>query len=117
MPESKVMPVRIAVRIQRRRTRAFIHTSPNGLEIVYVGRPSQWGNPFRVGIDAVRTSHETISVIDDPYFYVVAFEEYARGKILDNPQWLEPLRGKNLSCWCDLQSPCHADVLLRLANK
>ena len=64
MPESKVVPVRIAVRIQRRRTRAFIHTSPNGLEIVYVGRPSQWGNPFRVGIDAVRTSHETISVTE-----------------------------------------------------
>ena len=29
----------------------------------------------------------------------------------------EELRGKNLACWCPLGSPCHADVLLELANK
>jgi len=28
----------------------------------------------------------------------------------------EPLRGKNLACWCELGKPCHADVLLVLAN-
>jgi hypothetical protein len=28
---------------------------------------------------------------------------------------LEELKGKNLSCWCK-ESPCHADVLLDLAN-
>jgi len=27
------------------------------------------------------------------------------------------LRGKNLACWCALDQPCHADVLLELANK
>jgi len=27
------------------------------------------------------------------------------------------LRGKDLACWCPLDKPCHADVLLRLANK
>ena len=27
------------------------------------------------------------------------------------------LRGKNLACWCKLGEPCHADVLLELANK
>lgn len=26
------------------------------------------------------------------------------------------LRGKNVACWCKLGSPCHADVLLELAN-
>ena len=26
------------------------------------------------------------------------------------------LRGKNLACWCKLDAPCHADVLLELAN-
>jgi hypothetical protein len=26
------------------------------------------------------------------------------------------LRGKNLACWCRLDQPCHADVLLELAN-
>lgn len=28
----------------------------------------------------------------------------------------EELRGKNLACWCALDQPCHADVLLKLAN-
>lgn len=27
------------------------------------------------------------------------------------------LRGKDLVCWCPLDHPCHADVLLELANK
>jgi hypothetical protein len=27
------------------------------------------------------------------------------------------LRGKNLACFCDLNSLCHADILLRMANK
>lgn len=27
------------------------------------------------------------------------------------------LRGKNLACWCALDKPCHADVLLELANR
>lgn len=27
------------------------------------------------------------------------------------------LSGKNLACWCPLDQPCHADVLLELANK
>ena len=27
------------------------------------------------------------------------------------------LRGKNLACWCALDQPCHADVLLRIANE
>ena len=26
------------------------------------------------------------------------------------------LRGRDLCCWCPLESPCHADVLLELAN-
>lgn len=30
---------------------------------------------------------------------------------------LEPLRGRDLVCWCPLDGlPCHADVLLELAN-
>lgn len=32
-------------------------------------------------------------------------------------QQLPELRGKNLACWCALDKPCHADVLLELANR
>jgi hypothetical protein len=27
------------------------------------------------------------------------------------------LRGKNLACWCPLNGPCHAEVLLDIANR
>ena len=30
---------------------------------------------------------------------------------------LAALRGKDLACWCPLDQPCHADVLLELANQ
>ena len=33
-----------AIRIQR--SRQHKQQSPNGLPIVYVGRPTKWGNPF-----------------------------------------------------------------------
>jgi hypothetical protein len=29
---------------------------------------------------------------------------------------LAPLRGRDLVCWCPLDQPCHADVLLEVAN-
>lgn len=29
----------------------------------------------------------------------------------------EALRGKNLACWCKPGEPCHADVLLEIANR
>ncbi len=29
---------------------------------------------------------------------------------------LPELRGRNLCCWCALDQPCHADVLLEMAN-
>ena len=30
--------------------------------------------------------------------------------------WLLPLAGRDLACWCPLDQPCHADVLLEIAN-
>lgn len=30
---------------------------------------------------------------------------------------LDDLRGHDLACWCPLDQPCHADVLLDLANR
>jgi hypothetical protein len=30
---------------------------------------------------------------------------------------LVQLRGKNLACYCRIGQPCHADVLLELANR
>jgi hypothetical protein len=38
----------------------------------------------------------------------------AQQNILDRAK--RELRGKNLACWCPIGSPCHAEVLLELAN-
>lgn len=40
--------------------------------------------------------------------------ERARQKLLEG---LPHLRGKNLACWCSPDMPCHADVLLEIANR
>lgn len=87
-------------RIQRLRSAGW-RTPPNA---VYVGRPSKWGNPFVVGRD-VATSEEAVAAY--------------RRWILDQPSLLHEvteLRGKQLMCWCSADKPCHADVLLELAN-
>jgi hypothetical protein len=77
---------------------------------VVVSRPSRWGNPFRVG-------HVTEGVLTrDSAQAVQRFREHVQTR----PEYLEAirreLRGRNLACWCALGSPCHADVLLELAN-
>jgi hypothetical protein len=49
---------------------------------------------------------------------VVVFSEWLM--LMDSKKkekYLAPLRGKNLACWCKLDQPCHADVLLWLANQ
>lgn len=89
-------------RIQRKRKKGWM--MPEGT--VYVGRPSKWGNPFRVG-----RHYPTATAA------VRAFRVYAAHHAYFNPNWLEPLRGKDLACWCKLSDPCHADVLLELANR
>jgi len=88
-------------RIQRRRTKGW--RMPEGA--VYVGRGSQWGNPFPVtpkfgAAEAVRD-----------------FRAYVEGRLASGVGYpLAALRGKDLVCWCPLDKPCHADVLLELAN-
>jgi len=75
-------------------------------DAVYVGRPSKWGNPFKIGKDGTREE------------VITKFKAYLMGLINDGVQLdLEhDLRGKDLTCWC-APLPCHADVLLELANK
>lgn len=86
-------------RIQRKRTKGFKMPA----NAIYVGRPSPWGNPYTL---------ET----NNPSTAILKFQQWAWGKALANPDWLKPLRGKDLACWCRPGEPCHADILLELAN-
>lgn len=98
-------------RIQRKRTKGW--RMPEGA--VYVGRPTRWGNPFRVrgeryhqGIQqsaeqAVRRFRESLHLA---HIQLGCTPAEIRDK----------LRGKDLACWCPLDRPCHADILLEIAN-
>ena len=85
-------------RIQLQRIKGW-RMPPN---TVWVARPSRWGNPFKV--TSKRTAAQAVERFrcEMPDFT----REAAR---------LE-LRGKNLACFCKLGEPCHADVLLEIAN-
>lgn len=69
---------------------------------IYIGRPSKWGNPFRMGRDGGRSE---------------VIEKY-RVWIQTQPKLLAALpelRGKRLGCWCK-PGACHGDVLAKLAD-
>lgn len=107
---------RIPQRIQRRRVKGW--RMPAGA--VFVGRPSRWGNPWRAGDEGPRvpgTPYARSLYYLDTMLAVGAFERLTVPEQLAVvPDWLEPLRGKDLVCWCRLDQPCHADVLLKLAS-
>lgn len=75
---------------------------PNGP--VYIGRPSEWGNPFQAGLDGTRDE-----VIDK-------FEAWFRSDPGRVARAKRLLRGKDLLCWC-APKRCHGEVLLRIANE
>lgn len=90
-------------RIQRKRTNGW--RKPPGS--VIVSRPTRWGNLFRVGVLG-STAEDVVEL----------FRAYAIDRSANDPSWLEPLRGRDLACWCPEDARhCHADVLLELANK
>jgi hypothetical protein len=87
---------------------------------VKVDRSTGWGNPFLVGDDG--TAAECV----DLYRKLIiggllcmstrAPASEQRGAMVRVAAGLHTLRGKNLACWCALDKPCHADVLLEIAN-
>lgn len=99
-------------RIQRKRTRGW--RMPAGA--IYVGRPTKWGNHIKVGDygkspQARRTAH-WLAVID----FEKSIEWNPEGEAYKEAARRE-LRGHDLACFCRLDEPCHADVLLRIANE
>jgi hypothetical protein len=103
-------------RIQRRRAKGW--RLPEGA--VCVDRSTRYGNPFVVGRDG--SAEECIAYyralasgficVSCPRVSLQAQED-ARAAMLDAKR---ELKGKDLACWCRLDRPCHADVLLEIAN-
>ena len=96
-------------RIQRQRTKNWRMPA----NTVYVGRPTKWGNVYQVMLGTTRESAVAL------YRRHI---EIQLGGLPTIAQIRTVLRGKDLACWCPLQDkdgnpvPCHADVLLELAN-
>lgn len=107
-------------RIQLRRTKGWRKPA----NTVVVARPTKWGNPFRVQQYTMVEVDQGLMAADAVQGICVT----AEATVNKYRRWLkgfgrpicrdakEQLRGKNLACWCKLHAPCHADVLLELAN-
>ena len=102
-------------RVQRKRTKGY----RMAINTKYVGRPTKWGNPFRVADlgaeEAVKRYKECLLNNAMCYTY---FDEIEASIQFDRFKWmsenLEQLRGFDLACFCSLSSQCHADVLIEL---
>jgi hypothetical protein len=119
-------------RIQLQRTKGW--RKPEGA--IVVARPGAWGNPFdvrRYGIERAVTLYDDLvrgiwdpttvgsglSILDFAYSDHRAWRDELRRRIgPGHPAELAQvfLAGHDLACWCPLDQPCHADVLLAIAN-
>lgn len=118
------MADRVPQRIQLRRTKGW--RKPEGA--VVVARPGRWGNPFKVGAHVLRRTGRADTGrslyigfdVETPAEAVDLYREWLLEDQSEKPLALRPLvgglRGRDLACWCPLDQPCHADVLLDLAN-
>ena len=83
---------------------------------VYVGRPSKWGNPFKVG--EAFTAKEAVCYYQEELDTQRILGTHSFMPLLD----LTELKGKNLACWCgewEIGEPeidCHAVILMKAAN-
>lgn len=94
----------------------------NGLPAKRVTRPGPWGNPFTIEEPAARYGLDR----DAAQAKAVALcGAWLRGTIDPKLSPFPPpsreliraeLRGHNLACWCRPGTPCHAEVLIELAN-
>ena len=104
-------------------------------DVVRIDRLTQWGNPFRIGDpDPAWCGHATLDLSTlppdgatpeeavapalrpaplDRNGAVDHFRIYAADRLLCEPGWLEPLRGKRLACWCK-PLPCHGDIIVEM---
>jgi Domain of unknown function (DUF4326) len=69
---------------------------------IYIGRPSKFGNPFKIGRDGNRAQ-----VIEKYRAWISSQSELLAE--------VKKLKGKRLGYWCKPQA-CHGDVLAEIAD-
>lgn len=76
----------------------------NPPEAIYIGRPSKWKNPYKIGKDGSRDE------------VIEKFRNYASLRLQKEPNWLLPLKGKDLYCYC-APLACHGDVIKEMLGE
>jgi hypothetical protein len=86
---------------------------------IYVGRPTKWGNPFKVGkmyfptdeivLNPFNPKMEMCKDIDQ---CLQLYKEHLHRELKYGRLNLDELKGKDLTCFCSLTDKCHVDVLL-----
>lgn len=80
-------------------------------DAVLVDRTTKWGNIFKIGQLCPRAS-KFLTRKDA----IAEYADWLDGMVYYGRLNLDELAGKDLVCWC-APLPCHADILLELANK
>lgn len=70
---------------------------------IFIGRPSIWGNPYRIGRDGTRQE------VLEKYYHYVKNSPYLMSKI-------HQLKGKILGCYCKPKD-CHGDMLVKILEE
>jgi len=118
-------------RVQRKRTKGWkapLCSCGCDKPAIYVGRGSDWGNPWKVGAELMTETwmpDENRGGMTQPAHGAqltitpdLAVALYRAALIAAQSEWEAEyyLKGHDLMCWCRLGQPCHADVLLAVAN-
>ena len=121
----EAMPVRLRLSRAKGFNLQDASRAANGLECVKVSRPGKWGNPFFVlpnsepgrSFGKAEWGNQTWAVptAEDAVACYAEMMASDGDGAKERRAALHELRGKNLACWCG-DGPCHADVLLELAN-
>lgn len=125
------------LRVQRKRTKGY--KMPKG--VVYVGRGSKYGNPFKLQGDMVyvdaghrrKIFSKWVCYYDGGGYTVEDVVKLFKDMLMDaNSHKAEPairerfkymqehiheLKGKRVACWCNLEACCHADIIVQTANR
>lgn len=94
----------------------------NGLPAKRVTRPGRWGNPFtieetakRYGLDAEAAQAKAVALCGQ-WLRGTLDPTLSPGPPPSRADIRAELRGHNLACWCRPGTPCHANVLIEMAN-
>jgi len=123
------------MRVQRLRKKGFNlqKASRSGLPVKYVGRPTKFGNPFKLTPNGFIMCYTVNRKILNPWIYwsftggfdlndiLELYELWIKGELrghnfLPTPPNIEELRGMDLACYCPIYTPCHADILIKIIN-